>query len=314
MARPLDGCDWLERALARPGPATPERLEALIGRAFLLPRSGRVPAQRGEELLRDALALAVDAGLDMAAARTRYFLGELSLSRGNHEQAEPLLQTALQAFETMDAPFSAAWCHHALAWCAMATGDRRSAREHFERILELTHRLGPAEFLQLHAAAGLAPLAALDGEEDRAESLAAQAVAVARRLPAGGLRVMALTRASETALLSGRHPQATLAELIRLLLDLAARAWVLEVLEMAALVCEADGRPRAAARLLAACRAIGETVGDRPESRILWSAVDSCRQRLAATLEPADLAEEDAAGRRMALRDALSWASEQLEA
>ena len=314
MAHPLEGCDWLERALAGLAPTTPERLEAQIGLGFLLPRSGRVAAQRGEELLCDVLQLAIDAGQNMAAARARYFLGELAMSRGDPQAAEPLLHDALAAFNAMGAPFSAAWCHHALGWCALAGGDRGRARDHFEHILALTRQQGPADFLQLHAAAGLAPLAALDGETDRAASLAADAVAVAGHLPARGLLVMALTRASETAFLSGCQPRDTLVQLLRLLLDLGVRAWVIEVLEIAALVCEADGRPGPAVRLLGVCQAIGEALGDRPEGRVLWSAVTTCRHRLAATLEPDRLAEEDAAGRRMSLREALAWALEELGA
>ena len=310
--RPAEGCDWLERALARPsGSASSERLEALIALGFLVPKSGRASIERGEELLRDALRLAVDAGVEMEAARARYFLGEL-VSQGAPAEAERLLQEALKAFETMGAPLSAAWCHHALGWRALAAGDRRQAQGHFETTLDIARREATAELLRVHAAAGLAPLAALDGKTVRAESLAEDAVTVARRLPAPGFLVMALTRASETALLSCRQPRATLAELLRLLLDLGTRAWVVEVLEIAALVCEADGQAQTAARLLGARRALGEVVDDRGQGRILSSRVTDCRQRLAEGLGPEGLAEQEALGSNMSVGEALSHAWHEL--
>ncbi|HEV8627093.1 MAG TPA: tetratricopeptide repeat protein, partial [Acidimicrobiia bacterium] len=312
-ARPLEGCDWLERALARPGTASPERLEAHIGLAFLLPKSGRGSAQQGEQQLRDALDLAVEAGAEMEAARARYFLGEM-MSRQDPDEAERLLQEALEAFEAMDARLSAAWCHHALGWLAVATTDRRRAQTFFESALEVARREAPAELLRAHAAAGLAPLAALDGETARAESLAEDAVMAARRLPAAGFLVMALTRASETAVLCGRRPTALLREVVELLLDLGTQAWVVEVLEMAALVCEAEGQPEAAARLFGACEAIAEAAGDQAQRRILSSQVDDCRLKLSVELGGDCLAEHESRGRSLSVGEALTFAWEELKA
>lgn len=83
---------------------TPERLEALIGLGVLLPRSGRAPIQKGEELLRDVVRLGLEAGVDGEVARARYFLGELALSRGEPVEAEPLLRAALAfALSELDA-------------------------------------------------------------------------------------------------------------------------------------------------------------------------------------------------------------------
>ena len=207
--RPLEGSDWLERVLAKPASTlSPERLEALIGSGFLLPGPAG-PRCSGEEVLRHALSLALETGMAKEAARARYFLGELAISRGSPEEAEPLLNAALQAFEAMDAPLSAGWCHHALGWMAMAADDQRQAQDHFEQVFKLAHGGGAAELLRVHGMAALAPLAAPAGDAARAQLLA-KAVMVARRLPAPGFLITALTRAGETALLSGRQPRATL--------------------------------------------------------------------------------------------------------
>jgi len=311
-ARPLEGYDWLIRSLARVDTTSPEGLEARIGLGFLLPKSGRGSLQQGEDQLREALRLATEAGAEMAAARARYFLGEL-LSRRAPEEAERLFQEALRAFEAMGALLSAAWCNHALGWLAVATGDRRRAETSFEDALEVARREAPAELLRVHAAAGLAPLAALDGDSARAESLAEDAVGAARGLPAAGFLVMALTRASETALLSGRRPAAQLREVVGLLLDLGGRSWVVEVLEMAALVCEAEGRPQTAARLFGACHAIEDAAGDQADGRVLFSQVAACHSQLAAALGTESLAEQDFRGRNMSISEALALAWDEVD-
>jgi predicted ATPase/DNA-binding SARP family transcriptional activator len=313
--RPLEGSDWLERVLAKPtSTLSPERLEALIGSGYLLPRSGRASVQQGEEVLRHALGLALEAGMAKGAARARFFLGELAISRGSPEEAEPLLNAALEAFGAMDAPVSAGWCHHALGWIAMAAGNQRRAQDHFEQVSKLARRGGAAELLRVHGMAALAPLAALAGEADRAQLLAEEAVVVARRLPALGFLIMALTRAGETALLSGRRPRATLRELIGHLRDLGARAWVVETLEMVALVREAEGRPRPAARLFGACRALEEALGEAARGRVLSGEVSACRRRVGEALGDQALAEEEVLGHSMATAEALTYALAQLDA
>jgi predicted ATPase/DNA-binding SARP family transcriptional activator len=313
--RPLEGSDWLERVLAKPaGTLSPERLEALIGSGFLLPRSGRTTVQRGEEVLRHALALALESGMAKEAARARYFLGELAISRGSPEEAEPLLNAALQAFEAMEAPLSAGWCHHALGWMAMAANDQRQAQDHFEQVLKLARGGGAAELLRVHGMAALAPLAAMAGEADRAQRLANEAVMEARRLPALGFLIMALTRAGETALLSGRQPRATLRELIGHLRDLGAQAWVVGALEMVALLREAEGRPHPAARLLGACRALEDALGEAARGRILSGEVGACRRRIGEVLGDQTLTEEEVLGHSMAMAEALTYALSQLDA
>jgi hypothetical protein len=139
-------------------------------------------------------------------------------------------------------------------------------------------------------------------------------VMVARRLPAPGFLIMALTRAGETALLSGRQPRATLRELVGHLRDLGAQAWVVEALEMVALVSAGEGRPLPAARLLGACRALEEALGEAARGRVLSGEVSVCRRRLAEVLGDQALAEEEALGRSMAMAEALTYALAQLDA
>lgn len=124
---------------------------------------------------------------------------------------------------------------------------------------------------------------------------------------------MALVRAVEAAILSGCPPRATLGELLGLLADLGARAWVVEALEMAALVCEAEGRTRSGARLLGACRAIEEALDEPAHGRILSGEVDRLRGRLAEALGPDLLTDQEGLGRAMSIEEALSYALDELE-
>jgi hypothetical protein len=119
---------------------------------------------------------------------------------------------------------------------------------------------------------------------------------------------MALTRAGETALLCGRRPRAILREVLGLLADLGTRAWVDEVLEMVALVCEADGEAAAAARLLGAAGARSDHRG-----RVLSTEVNGCAERLAKALGCDAFAELEAGGRSMTAGEALSFARSELE-
>ncbi|HKN38149.1 MAG TPA: hypothetical protein VJ456_03455, partial [Acidimicrobiia bacterium] len=96
-------------------------------------------------------------------------------------------------------------------------------------------------------------------------------------------------------------------ELLNLLVDLGARAWVDEVLEMVALVCEEDGAP-AAARLLGAAGARSDRRG-----RVLSNEVNGCYDRLAKTLGPDAFAEHEAAGRSLSAGEALSFALTELQ-
>ena len=164
---------------------------------------------------------------------------------------------------------------------------------------------GAAELLRVHGLAVLYLLPHWPVRRTGPQRLADEAVMVARRLPALGFLVMALTRAGETALLSGRQPQATLRELIGHPRDLGAQAWVVETLEMAALLREAQGRPwpHPAARLLGACRALKEALGEAAQGRVLAGEVSAWRRRLAERLGHRALAEEEAFGHSMAMAE-----------
>jgi hypothetical protein len=96
--------------------------------------------------------------------------------------------------------------------------------------------------------------------------------------------------------------------------DLGAQAWVVETLEMVALLSEASGRLRPAARLLGACRAPEEALGEAARGKVLSGEVSVCRRRMAAALGDQALAEEEVLGNSMAIAEALTYALAQLDA
>ncbi len=77
-----------------------------------------------------------------------------------------------------------------------------------------------------------------------------------------------------------------------------------------ALVEEAEGRSRVAARLLGACRVIEKAVGAVSRGRILSREVDACRCRVADALSVEVLAEQGALGRSMGIAEALDDAGQ----
>jgi hypothetical protein len=124
---------------------------------------------------------------------------------------------------------------------------------------------------------------ALTGDASEAETLAAEALEITRTL---GLRlfvVMALTRAAEVAIIAGRIDQArdTLVETLALLREVGGQAWVSDVLELGALVGQADGRTNEAAHLLGAADQLS---GERPTIRALRHKLTACRADVARQL------------------------------
>lgn len=178
-----------------------------------------------------------------------------------------------------------AWCHHELGWVALAADRVDEAGFHFERAL--MQQTDGGELLRPHVLAALATVAALAGDEDRAEALGDEAILMARGVPLRQILVAALVRASEVAVLTSRLGQAraVLLEVLGILRDLGARRWVADTLEAAALVLEAHGGVETAARLLgtsdALRLALNEPVVGLPA---LSASLAACRNRIETAL------------------------------
>jgi hypothetical protein len=188
-------------------------------------------------------------------------------------------------------------------------GEYTQAHQHLEAALTL----GPlGDWLLAHVLATQALNSALIGRPDSAERLAHDAVRAAHRLPACDVSVMALTRAAQAAVLSGRIQSArsVLTDLLELLSTLGFQRWVADALELTAIVLAATD-PARAATLLGAARTPRELLGE-PTPSFMSGQVAECGQRIAAALGAQRHAEHEQAAQNMTIHEALAFALDAL--
>jgi predicted ATPase/DNA-binding SARP family transcriptional activator len=304
----------LERALAGSGSApTWARVQAMLALARSLFAARDADPERARALIQEALPVALASDDTDALADVRFALAQLAYGGDEPEEGHRQLELALAAWA--HSPGLTAWCLNELGWAAMAAGDVGKARSHFERALALEQQGGPDELLRLHLLAALAPIAALGGEPDRAERLAAEAIGIARNVPLPQILVVALTRAAEAAVVSDRRRRAMVlvGELLALLRDVGARRWVAHALETTALVLETDDRIESAARFLRAAdslqRALGESATTMPP---LGDRLVACRNRIAGLLGHQALAGQEGVSEDQRLDEVINQALDEL--
>jgi tetratricopeptide (TPR) repeat protein len=312
----LEGCTWLERALAlSPSPPTLARVESLNGLGYLSSIVGSRDPDQSELPLEEALRLALELDDRIGVSRAHYLLAYLKLGRGDLDGAEQHVRTALEGLEDMKIHRGMGWCQYLLGWLAMARGERGAARAHFEQAVVLSRHSGQPQ-LTCHALAALPPLLAYYGEAGRAEALADEGVEAARRLGLSTILTMALVRCGEAAILAGHTQRAETAvrEALSLLGDVGGRRWVAETLEMAALMLEPRCRHAAAARLFGACDALRQAFGEgRGELRCIYAHVQDGRQRVTEELGEDAYEEQRTQGQGMTVAEAISHALFELD-
>ncbi len=286
------GRAWLERVCRLPAPPPiAAHAEVLAGLATISFRP-------------DLMSEALDLACSLGDAELMPWLQLLAANLGDYQSAAPdenLLTSALEGFEAVGDTTGCAWCHHELAWSALAAADAARAKQHLDRSLALIGPQGKRLVLRAHVLAALALTDASLGAAERAAAMAGRALDMARDFPLQGVLAMALTRAAEAAVLSRCWSDAEplLQELVGLLRKLGARRWLAEALEVTALLLEATDRSEAAARALAAAvrhrQELGEPFGGGLP--VLVSALSACQHRLAARPPdlPTDLAFESGA-------------------
>jgi len=170
-------------------------------------------------------------------------------------------------------------------------------------------RLGA--WLEPHAVGAMAALVAHAGDTARAARLAEEAVTVARELGAKPVVAMALTRAAETAVLSGTVADAvpTIAEALSVLANLGSGRWLADVLELTAITLEHRGQLREASVMLGAADGLRAAGGEADaERRLIGRQVEATRDRLRAAVGPEAFGAAAAEGRQLAPEPALALA------
>jgi predicted ATPase/class 3 adenylate cyclase len=328
-----EGRARLEQVLAlNPPSRSRPRARAVNVLGFLLSVEGDL--DRSLALHEEALAVAKERGDTYETAIAEYYIGNRVLHSGDIDRAEAVLTASYEHCRAVDSSPGMGWCELALGWVSLARGNPEQAGERFERAVELGRQvrggappvaprpggaapqaaLEASPLLLAHALSSLAPLAARAGDVDRAVTLAAEGVDMARLFGLATFLLMTLTRATEVSLLFRRWPsaEATLRESLALLRDTGAQAFLADSLEMTALLREAAGSPVSAVRLLGATQRVRADGGESPDVRCISAELAACRSRLSDAV--ADFDREWARGERLSPSEAVAYALQQLDA
>ncbi|MGH9008472.1 MAG: NB-ARC domain-containing protein [Acidimicrobiia bacterium] len=298
---------------------------------FLLSIQGEL--DRSLALHEEALAVARERGDTYEAGVAEYYIGNRALHGGDTDRAEAVLTQGYEDCRAVGSYTGMGWCEVALGWVSLARGEAEQAGERFERAVELGRQvrggappvaprpggaapqaaLEASPLLLAHALASLAPLAARAGDEDRAVTLAAEGVEMARLFGLATFLLMTLTRTTEVSILFRRWPraEAALRESLALLRDTGAQAFVADSLEMTALLREVAGSHVSAARLFGATQRVREIGGESADVRCISDELEECRSRLSKARPEFD--REWARGRRLSPPEAVVYALQQLE-
>ncbi|MGH8974425.1 MAG: BTAD domain-containing putative transcriptional regulator, partial [Acidimicrobiia bacterium] len=169
----IDGRAWLEQALADGGAADgPARVAALNGLGYLVLQQG--DPTRAVALHEQARAQARSIGDEGGEAMACLFLGARALQEKDVKRAESLFANGRRGFESAGSAGGVGWCEFHLGWSELARGRHGPAADRFGYVLDLGRTSGRDD-LAAHAAAALAPLAALADDAGRAEELAGEA-------------------------------------------------------------------------------------------------------------------------------------------
>jgi predicted ATPase/class 3 adenylate cyclase len=213
--------------------------------------------------------------LDAHRARALTHLGEL-------EDDIPRLEEAIALWRELDEREGEAVALEALGWAHDAHGDMEPAQAAHEQCLELREVIGSPELHGLAARAGLCHVLVVRGETDRAETVARELLAIARRHDAVLMEELALHFLADCSLLNGDYAESE--RRYRDALALADRAGLLgratDELIGVAMSLAASGQPERAAPLAAAAHAkqaeIGKTSDEwwRSQQERFLSAAD----------------------------------------
>jgi predicted ATPase/DNA-binding SARP family transcriptional activator len=312
----LEGRHWIERVLGEPEFAVPRladhpgHVDALLAQAVFLSVKGM--RRKAAELLDQAAGLASRIGDAHRLATVEQTRGELELPYGNVTEGRRRLEFSLAAWERLGVLDGMGWCHNHLGWASVAEGDHERARAHFEQAVELSRRDPLGTWLAPHAMAGLAPLMARSGELGQALTMANEAITTARALDARPVLAMALARAAETAILTAqpRRAIAILIDLLDVLSESGTSRWVVEALEMAALVLANQGEAAQASEILGACEPLREA-SQTYRVVVIARELQELRPRLRQRLGDAVFAHRNALGQAhppdRAIARALAW-------
>jgi predicted ATPase/DNA-binding CsgD family transcriptional regulator/Tfp pilus assembly protein PilF len=303
-----EGQRWLEQALTKHGQATAAtRARALDALAWLADVQDDM--DRAEAAAEEGLRLSEEADIGGSlAASLKTILGDVALTRGDHERARALLEESLALYQEVG---DRRFVPRALAYLGNLSIDRKDyeqAEELYEKSLALARELGDATSLSL-SLVSLGYIFLLDGRHGRAMALFEEAARLSRERRHRGILIIAIDNLGWALLLQGDHQQAKsyYEESLTLCKELGDKLIASESLEGLACISGAKGEAERAARIFGTAQALRESVGYRhtPEE-------DALREPYLATarsqVEEEAWEEALAQGRAMGLEEAIEYA------
>ncbi len=304
----FDAVEWTERAVAVPGPGhLALRVHARLALAYaLLASQNPGSMERFDALVAEALALALEGGDEVMLAWTRAIRTQRETATGRFATVDevhvelatnPGLPMGLRAMVSYEA-----------ATASLARADLDRARQWAHAGLELIG--GGDSYFEAQTSAVLALIESAAGDAEAGMRHAATAVRAARRSPGTRVRVMALIRAAEAAVMTDliAETYGPLDEALATLREMGGAAWAAEALELSAIVL-APERPEAAATLLGAAIALrGLLREEEGVLAVLARRLHDCRDQVHAALGPAEAEACERRGATMHLADVLALA------
>lgn len=287
----VEPLDWLDDALAAAGDDLATRCEGVLALAHFTTWWELGPQHRSEQLYAQARQLADRTDDDHCRARVSFFHGEYLTLRGRHAEARTQYR---RAFRFARGRGISRWCHHSLAWLALAETDPTRAADELRTALDTGP---PDELVVPHALAALAILTAANGDHAQARALAERAVEAAAPFALPGVQTMTTVRAAQTHALCGEDISGVLHDLFDQLHRASTRGFIAESLELAALHSIRGGAAAAAARYLGARDALRQARAEPgPSLPALGALVDDIHQRISTALGPTAYATAAAEG------------------
>jgi predicted ATPase/transcriptional regulator with XRE-family HTH domain len=167
---PVEGYRYLVSALALADERTPAEVTANAENAAA--GLALVFGNFEEALARSRRALSVlrDEDNRIGAARAQLFIGRSLVNLARFDEGEPLLQSALEAFRSLDSPVLVATALQEIALVRGASGDIPGARSYVSEALAIFDRIGGDSFV-IVALGALAEIEFRAGNAERAAAL-----------------------------------------------------------------------------------------------------------------------------------------------
>jgi tetratricopeptide (TPR) repeat protein len=312
-----EGRGWLEGLLALPAAqAHPfARGRALRQAGCLVAWPLRDP-EAAQPLYEESLAIAEELGDQHLFSMSLNELGQLARERGDLEAARALFEQSMSVARELGSKSMIASVLPQLAGIARRQGDHGRARALLDESVGILRELGNKTTVWV--VLDRINLALGEGDDLTARSLAEETLATSRELGYRSAAAHALWALGAVAANRGDSPSARAlwAESLALHGDLGEKDNIPRDLNSLAGLAAAEGNPERAARLWGTAAALREAGGHLQWtiSTADWApAVDE--ERLAAvrtTLGEEAFAAAWAAGQRMSLEDAVSYALEQV--